>query len=207
MNDLTLRTETALQDETIGLVTQGLTFCQLEELTAEAHEIFLAELNNNMDIGFSHLVSSSELIEVFQKKLAYWVIRVEDEPIGLFGLSSSLTRPNHYQTSSLIIKKWRGKGIGPLVKQATAQGFLYHELPLIACVRDWNTASIRSMSRAFPELLPELQLSALVTADNEQYYLYIYDLSKVAFVEVPVEADKIMESLMALVSQLKVAEL
>lgn len=165
----------------------------MSELSPSDKVSFLSELELSMDVPFGKAKTVAELIAAFDEKLAYWIIMVDGIPVGLFGFTMSVTLPQRYQTSSLILKAWRGKGIGPLVKIAAAQTFLDHGTPLISCVREWNAASVRSLKRAFPEITPEKKHSVLLSPSGEKYYIYVFNLSMVKEKEIPVEVIAVAE--------------
>jgi len=95
-----------------------LSFSRFEELDSSTKTAFITELHETMDEPFSNSSTANELLESFKHKLAYWVLMADETPIGLFGLSLSITFPNQYQTTSFILKNWRGKRLGPLLKNS-----------------------------------------------------------------------------------------
>lgn len=164
----------------------------LESLSPEALEHFMAGLEDSLDVLIGDARNASDTLAVFSEKIAYWVITVEEIPVGLFGLNLTILFPDEYQTTTLILKEWRGKGIGPVIKQAVVQSFVARHMPLISCVREWNKPSFRSISRAFPEIKPELHLMHPNATDSEPYNLYVFDLSKATVEEVPEIGQKVV---------------
>lgn len=163
----------------------SLSLQRIEELTPASKTEFLEVLAPSIDIPFGNAKTGVELIGVFSKKLTYWVITSDDVPVGLFGIDVCLQLPPKWQTSTLILKAYRGQGVGPLLKLATAQIFLENRIPLVCLVRDANKPSLRSLHRTFPEV----NVSEFVQIENVQFH--VFDLSLASVKEVPSEAENI----------------
>jgi len=182
-----------------------LSFSRFGELDLSTRTAFITELHETMDEPFSNSSTATELLESFEHKLAYWVLMADKTAVGLFALSLSITFPQRYQTTSFILKNWRGNRLGPLVKIAVAQSFLEKQVPLITCVRDGNLPSIRSLQRTFPELTSEKKLSATKNMHGESYYLHVFNLSMVNSREVPREARSLTETMNSWLEQQNVS--
>lgn len=165
----------------------SLSLQRIDELTPTSKTEFLDALTYSIDIPFGNAKTGIELIEVFSKKLTYWAIALDDVPVGLFGIDTCLQLPQKWQTSTLILKAYRGQGVGPLLKLATAQVFLERDIPLVCLVRESNKPSLRSLYRAFPEIIP----SQFVEIESVQFH--VFDLSLVALKEIPSEAKHVAE--------------
>jgi predicted acetyltransferase len=163
----------------------SLSLVKLEEVALISKVLFLEQLTPSIDIPFGNARTGIDLIEVFSKKLAYWIILVDDVPVGVFGIDVCVQLPQQLQTSTLILKEYRGKGIGPSIKYATVQVFLEHHIPLICLVRESNKPSLRSLGRTFPEIT----VSEFVQIDAVQFH--VFDLSLADMKKVPSEAEQV----------------
>lgn len=152
-----------------------------------AKKEFILRLSQSMDrtIPFGTASNGCELLEVFNEKLGYWVIIVDEIPVGIFGIDVCSQLPQRWQTSTFILKGHRGKAIGPLIKLATVQVFLKYCIPLVCLVRNSNTPSLNSLERTFPELVSRDYLHI----DKVQFH--VFNLSMISVKAIPTEAENV----------------
>lgn len=175
----------------------SLSLQRIDELTPTSKTEFLESLTYSIDIPFGNAKTGVELIEVFSKKLIYWAIALDNVPVGLFGIDTCLQLSQKWQTSTLMLKAYRGQGVGPLIKLATAQVFLERDIPLVCLVRESNKPSLRSLYRTFPEVVP----FQFIEIENVQFH--VFDLSLVDLKEIPSEAKHVAGTVRAWLNTLK----
>lgn len=139
------------------------------------HCAFIASYDTKMG-GFDE---PEEWLTFIMRSAGFWVIIVDGEFAGLFAIRSRLSTPDSLQYTIFILKEFRGTGVNITVPRAVAMACLALNIPLVALVHLENITSQKSMTKAFPSILPEMFPS--LTPAGVKIHLWFYDLRKLRY--------------------------